>query len=189
MSPFTKMQPELSTSTPRADAPPLVIKQRTSEHIRVACTALELRIAEQIQASIAALLAQLFSFTCQGVPTDSQQPNLHVATTAAEPLGGKAAHKKPIDILNDDPEVLEYESGDFVAYYKVTHAGMERPPRDIDEPRLWKLSDDIARFYCRRRNGGGPGGGCARMPVGFPSPLRCGRWKPGTRAKRGTVGG
>jgi hypothetical protein len=41
----------------------------------------------------------------------------------------------------------------------------------------------------RRRSGGGPGGGCARRPVGIPSPLRGGRWKPPSRAMLGTVGG
>jgi hypothetical protein len=42
---------------------------------------------------------------------------------------------------------------------------------------------------CRRRSGGGPGGGCARIPVGIPSPPRGGRWKPRSRAMLGTVGG
>jgi hypothetical protein len=40
----------------------------------------------------------------------------------------------------------------------------------------------------RRRSGGGPGGGFARMPVGIPSPPRGGRWKPRSRAMHGTVG-
>jgi hypothetical protein len=35
---------------------------------------------------------------------------------------------------------------------------------------------------------GGPGGGCARMPVGIPSPPRGGCWKPHSRAMLGTVG-
>jgi hypothetical protein len=41
----------------------------------------------------------------------------------------------------------------------------------------------------RRRSGDGPGGGCARMPVGISSPPRGGRWKPRSRATLGTVGG
>jgi hypothetical protein len=41
----------------------------------------------------------------------------------------------------------------------------------------------------RRRSGGGPGRGCARRPVGIPSPPRGGRWKPRSRARPGTVGG
>jgi hypothetical protein len=35
---------------------------------------------------------------------------------------------------------------------------------------------------------GGPGRGCARWPVGIPSPPRGGRWKPRSRAILGTVG-
>jgi hypothetical protein len=49
-----------------------------------------------------------------------------------------------------------------------------------------KLEPDGAR---QRRSAGGPGGGCARMPVGIPSPPRGGRWKPLSRARPGTVGG
>jgi hypothetical protein len=41
----------------------------------------------------------------------------------------------------------------------------------------------------RRGSGGGPGGGCARRPIGIPSPPRGGRWKPRSRARHGTVGG
>jgi hypothetical protein len=51
------MHPEQSTFSPRADTPPLAAEQRTAEHIRVAVTALELLIADHIQASNAALLA------------------------------------------------------------------------------------------------------------------------------------
>jgi hypothetical protein len=53
-------------------------------------------------------------------------------------------------------------------------------------PLAMDLSMDGTR---RRRSGGGPGGGCARMPVGTPSPPRAGRWKPRSRAMLGTVGG
>jgi hypothetical protein len=38
--------------------------------------------------------------------------------------------------LNDDPELHEPEFVDFATYAKVIPAGMERLPRDIDEPRL-----------------------------------------------------
>jgi hypothetical protein len=34
----------------------------------------------------------------------------------------------------------------FAAYGKIIPAGLEQPPRDIDEPRLWTLTDDTARF-------------------------------------------
>jgi hypothetical protein len=48
--------------------------------------------------------------------------------------------------LNDDPEFLEPEFVDFSAYGKVIPAGLKRPPRDTDEPRLWTLTDDTACY-------------------------------------------
>jgi hypothetical protein len=44
---------------------------------------------------------------------------------------------------------------------------------------------NIGRWRC----GGGPGGGCARRPVGAPSPPRDGRWKPRSRARLSTATG
>jgi hypothetical protein len=37
---------------------------------------------------------------------------------------------------DDESELLEPGIVDFSAYGKVIPAGLERPPRDIDEPRL-----------------------------------------------------
>jgi hypothetical protein len=34
---------------------------------------------------------------------------------------------------------------DFTYYGEVNLAGLERPPRDVEEPRLWTLTDDTAR--------------------------------------------
>jgi hypothetical protein len=56
-SPSTIMQSEPSPSVPGVDTLTFVIEERTSEHIRSALSALELRISEQIQASNTALLA------------------------------------------------------------------------------------------------------------------------------------
>jgi hypothetical protein len=39
-------------------------------------------------------------------------------------------------MLQDDPEPTEPELVDFAYYGKVTSAGRERPPRDVDVPRL-----------------------------------------------------
>jgi hypothetical protein len=64
------MQPDQSTSVPGVGALPPVTKQRTSEHIQIAVSALELRISEQIQASNTALIAQLQPLTCPHVPTN-----------------------------------------------------------------------------------------------------------------------
>jgi hypothetical protein len=58
-------------------------------------------------------------------------------------------------MLNDDPELHEPEFVDFAAYGKVIHAGLGRPPRDIDEPRLWTLTDDTARFLSDRKSHAG----------------------------------
>jgi hypothetical protein len=58
-------------------------------------------------------------------------------------------------MLNDDPELHEPEFVDFAAYGKVILAGLERPPRDIDEPRLWTLTDDTARFLNDRKSQAG----------------------------------
>jgi hypothetical protein len=58
-------------------------------------------------------------------------------------------------MLNDDSELLEPEFVDFSAYGKVIHAGLESPPRDIDEPRLGTLTDDTARFLNDRRSQAG----------------------------------
>jgi hypothetical protein len=75
------------------------------------------------------------------------------ATIATE--GAKAAHEPPIDLLNDDPELHEPEFVDFAAYGKVIPAGLERPPRDIDETRLWTLTDDTGRFLNDRKSEAG----------------------------------
>jgi hypothetical protein len=58
-------------------------------------------------------------------------------------------------MLNDDPELHEPEVVDFAGYGRVIHAGLERPPRDTDEPRLWTLTDDTARFLNDRTSHAG----------------------------------
>jgi hypothetical protein len=64
-------------------------------------------------------------------------------------------------------------------YANDSHSPHSMPPADTNSP-------PGAR---RRRSGGGPDGGCARRPVGIPSPPRGGRWKPRSRAMHGTVEG
>jgi len=147
------MQPEPSSSAPGVDPLPSVIEQRTSEQIQSAVSALELRLAEQIQASNTALLAQLERLTGPTELPNQQQSIPPDATIATE--GGKAAPEQPIDLLNDDPELHEPEFVDFASYGKIIPAGLERPPRDIDEPRLWTLTDDTARFLNDRKSQAG----------------------------------
>jgi hypothetical protein len=72
-----------------------------------------------------------------------------------ETEGGKAALEPPIDLLNDDPELQEPEFVDFAAYGKIIPAGLEQPPRDIDESRPWTLTDDTARFLNDRKSQAG----------------------------------
>jgi hypothetical protein len=58
-------------------------------------------------------------------------------------------------MLNDDPELLEHEIVDFVAFGKFVHAGMERPRRDIDEPRLLTLIEYTSRFLNNKKSQAG----------------------------------
>jgi hypothetical protein len=39
-------------------------------------------------------------------------------------------------MLDDEPEPTASEFVDFTYYGEVIHAGLERPPRDVKEPRL-----------------------------------------------------
>jgi hypothetical protein len=48
-------------------------------------------------------------------------------------------------MLDDEPEPTASEFVDFTYYGEVIPAGLERPPRDVEDPRLWILTDDSAR--------------------------------------------
>ena len=128
------MQPEKRTSALGVDPPPDAIERHTTEHMEIAVSALELRLSSHIQASNTVSLAQLQCLTCSTVPTN-QPPSIPPhATIATE--GGKAAQYTPNDMMNDESELIEPGIADFSAYGTVIPAGLERPPRDIDEPRL-----------------------------------------------------
>jgi hypothetical protein len=96
-----------------------------------------------------ALLAHLQGGTTTTAITSQQESIPPAATLATE--GGKDAPEPPIHMLHDDPDSPETEIVDFVSYGKVTHAGQERPPRDIDEPRLWAITDDMARALSEKK--------------------------------------
>jgi hypothetical protein len=83
------MQLKQYTAAPRVDALPAPSEQRTTEHIQIAVSSLELRISELSEASDTALLAQLQHLTASNVPTNRQQTISIDATIAIE--GGKAA--------------------------------------------------------------------------------------------------
>jgi hypothetical protein len=143
------MQHEQSTSAASADPRATSIEQRPAEQIRAAVLAMEQRITEQFLAAIAALLAQLQQPTSTPASTDQQQSIPAVATPATE--GGKETHEPPIDLLDDEPEPSASEFVDFSYYGEVIPAGLERPPRDVDEPRLWTLTNDTARARSDKR--------------------------------------
>jgi hypothetical protein len=109
----------------------------------------EQRITEQFLAANAALLAQLRQPTATPASTDQQQSIPTDATTATE--GGKEAPEPPIDLLDDEPDPPAADFVDFTYYGEVIPAGLERPPRDVEEPRLWTLTDDTARALSDKR--------------------------------------
>jgi hypothetical protein len=128
------MQPAHSTSAVAADPHATSIEQRTAEHIRTAVLASEQRITEQFLAANAALLAQLQQPAATPATTDQQQSIPADATPATE--GGTAAPEPPIDLFDDETEPTASEFVDFTYYGGVIPAGLERPPRDVEEPRL-----------------------------------------------------
>jgi hypothetical protein len=54
-------------------------------------------------------------------------------------------------MLDDEPEPTASEFVDFTFYGEVIPAGLERPPLDVEEPRLWTLTDDTARALADKR--------------------------------------
>jgi hypothetical protein len=65
--------------------------------------------------------------------------------------GGKAAPEPPFDLLDDETEPTASELVDFTYYSEVIPAGLERPPRDVEEPRLLTLTNDTARALADKR--------------------------------------
>jgi hypothetical protein len=96
-----------------------------------------------------ALLAQLQQPTATSATTDQHQSIPAAATLATE--GDKEAPEPPIDLLDDEPDPSASEFVDFSYYGEVTPAGLERPPHDVDEPRMWTLTDDTARALSDKR--------------------------------------
>eukprot|EP00873_Tetraselmis_striata_P022158 jgi/Tetstr1/442422/TSEL_030546.t1 len=100
--------------------------------------ALEKRLAEQFEAATAALLARLAP-PVQSPPPKGTQPAIPAGAPAPE--GGEQGAQKPLpaelDALDNE---LEYV--DFAYFGQVPPSGLDPPPRDGDEPRLWILTDD-----------------------------------------------
>jgi hypothetical protein len=54
-------------------------------------------------------------------------------------------------LLDDEPEPTVSEFVDFTYYGEVIPSGLERPPRDVEEPCLWTLTYDTARALSDKR--------------------------------------
>jgi hypothetical protein len=54
-------------------------------------------------------------------------------------------------MLDDEPEPTASEFVDFTYYGEVIPAGLECPPRDVEEPRLWTLTGDTSRTLSDKR--------------------------------------
>jgi hypothetical protein len=143
------MQPEQSTSAAAADPHATSLDIRTAEQIRTAVLASEEQISEQFLVANVALLAQLQQTTTTLAITDEQQSIPADATPTTE--GVKEAPEPPIDLLDDEPEPAASDVADFAYYGEVIPAGLERPPCDVEEPRLWTLTDNTARALSDKR--------------------------------------
>jgi hypothetical protein len=143
------MQHEQSTSAAAADPHATSIEQRIAERIRTAVLASEQRITEQFLAANVALLSQLQQPIATPATADQQQSIPADVTPATE--GGKAALEPPIDLLDDETEPTASDFLDFTYYGEVIPAGLERSPRDVEEPRLLTLTDDTARALADKR--------------------------------------
>eukprot|EP00873_Tetraselmis_striata_P018764 jgi/Tetstr1/439028/TSEL_027520.t1 len=102
--------------------------------------ALEKRPAEQFEAATAALLARLAP-PVQPPPPEGTQPAIPAGAPAPE--GGEQGAQEPLPAELDALDT-ELEYVDFAYFGQVPPSGLEPPPRDGDEPRLWILTDDTA---------------------------------------------
>eukprot|EP00873_Tetraselmis_striata_P008399 jgi/Tetstr1/428663/TSEL_018651.t1 len=102
--------------------------------------AMEMRLAEQFEAATAALLARLAP-PVQPPPPKGTQPAIPAGAPAPE--GGEQGAQEPLPAELDALDT-ELEYVDFAYFGQVPPSGLEPPPRDGDEPRLWILTDDTA---------------------------------------------
>jgi hypothetical protein len=58
--------------------------------------------------------------------------------------GSKEANEPTIDMMDDEHKPIEPGFVDFAYYGEVIRTGSERAPRDVEEPRLWTLTNDSA---------------------------------------------
>eukprot|EP00873_Tetraselmis_striata_P017157 jgi/Tetstr1/437421/TSEL_026103.t1 len=97
-------------------------------------------------ASVAELEKRL---TAQAEALEKRLAGQFEAATAAL-LARLAPPTNPLPPEDAPDNELEYV--DFAYYGRVIPPGLERPPRDVDEPRLWTLTDDTARALADKRS-------------------------------------
>eukprot|EP00873_Tetraselmis_striata_P017851 jgi/Tetstr1/438115/TSEL_026738.t1 len=102
--------------------------------------ALEERLAKQFEAATAALLARLAP-PVLSPPPEGTQPAIPAGAPAPE--GGEQGAQEPLPAELDALDT-ELEYVDYAYFGQVPLSGLEPPPRDGDEPRLWILTDDTA---------------------------------------------
>jgi hypothetical protein len=95
------------------------------------------------------MLSHLHAPTVAPAITDQQHSIPTDATPAIECV--KAAHAPPIALLDDEPEPTASEFVDSTYYGEVISTGLERPPRDVEEPRLWTLTHDTTRTLSNKK--------------------------------------
>eukprot|EP00873_Tetraselmis_striata_P007804 jgi/Tetstr1/428068/TSEL_018123.t1 len=78
-------------------------------------------------------------------------PNQPTPRARLRPRVVSKERKSPFPAELDAPD-NELEYVDFAYYGRVIPPGLERPPRDVDEPRLWTLTDDAARALAEKRS-------------------------------------
>eukprot|EP00873_Tetraselmis_striata_P002860 jgi/Tetstr1/423124/TSEL_013893.t1 len=100
--------------------------------------ALEKRLAEQFEAATAALLARLAPPVLSPPPKGTQPA---IPAGAPTPEGGEQGAQEPLPAELDALDT-ELEYVDFAYFGQVPPSGLEPPPRDGDEPRLWILTGD-----------------------------------------------
>eukprot|EP00873_Tetraselmis_striata_P003748 jgi/Tetstr1/424012/TSEL_014623.t1 len=117
--------------------------------------ALEKRLAEQFEAATAALLARLAPPVLSpppkgtqpaipaGAPTPEGGTQPAIPAGAPAPEGGEQGAQEPLPAELDALDT-ELEYVDYAYFGQVPLSGLEPPPRDGDEPRLWILTDDTA---------------------------------------------
>eukprot|EP00873_Tetraselmis_striata_P046276 jgi/Tetstr1/466540/TSEL_011044.t1 len=135
---------------------------------------MEKRLAEQFEAATAALLARLAP-PVQPPPPKGTQPAIPAGAPAPE--GGEQGAQEPLPAELDalDTELERYV--DFAYFGQVPPSGLEPPPRDGDEPRLWILTDDTAaRGLAEQRGlttGLAPGAAHPSRPTSPPALAYC----------------